>query len=114
MPVVFYVTKRANRPCGSGETDSWIGRKVAAGELNIENRNGFGILIVSSVESSSGGCHESFQTCKSGLRARGRRLFLLSVSLWFTGNKEQGLFVGIWVPSILSFGTLMSKGTSHE
>jgi len=30
--------------------------------------------------------------------------FLLSVYLWFTTNKEQGLFVGIWVPSILSFG----------
>jgi hypothetical protein len=30
--------------------------------------------------------------------------FLLSVTLWFTGNHEQGLFVGLWVPSILSFG----------
>jgi len=25
-----------------------------------------------------------------------------SVSLWFLGNREIGLFVGIWVPSILS------------
>ena len=33
--------------------------------------------------------------------------FVLSVSLWFTGSKDQGIFVGIWVPSILSFGTLM-------
>ena len=33
--------------------------------------------------------------------------FLLSVYLWFQGHKEQGLFVGIWVPSILSMGTLM-------
>lgn len=30
--------------------------------------------------------------------------FLFSVTLWFTGNREQGLFVGLWVPSILSFG----------
>ncbi|GAC1655425.1 MAG: hypothetical protein NVS4B3_20170 [Gemmatimonadaceae bacterium] len=30
--------------------------------------------------------------------------FLLSVALWFTGRHEQGLFVGLWVPSILSFG----------
>ena len=30
--------------------------------------------------------------------------FLLSVTLWFTGSREQGLFVGLWVPSILSFG----------
>ncbi|MEO5816784.1 MAG: hypothetical protein ABIT20_16035 [Gemmatimonadaceae bacterium] len=32
--------------------------------------------------------------------------FLLSVTLWFTGSHEQGLFVGLWVPSILSFGCL--------
>jgi hypothetical protein len=30
--------------------------------------------------------------------------FLLSVYLWFTGQKEEGQFVGIWVPSILAFG----------
>ena len=28
--------------------------------------------------------------------------FVYSVSLWFTGNKLEGIFVGIWVPSILS------------
>lgn len=33
--------------------------------------------------------------------------FLLSVSLWFSGYREEGVFVGIWVPSILSFGTLL-------
>lgn len=30
--------------------------------------------------------------------------FLLSVFLWFSGAKDQGVFVAIWVPSILSFG----------
>ena len=30
--------------------------------------------------------------------------FLASVSLWFFGYREEGLFVGLWVPSILSFG----------
>ena len=30
--------------------------------------------------------------------------FLLSVSLWFSGRKEEGQFVGIWVPSILAAG----------
>jgi len=30
--------------------------------------------------------------------------FLLSVYLWFGGEKESGVFVGIWVPSILAFG----------
>lgn len=29
--------------------------------------------------------------------------FLLSVSLWFNGQKDEGMFVGIWVPSILCF-----------
>ena len=33
--------------------------------------------------------------------------FLLSVSLWFSGQREEGMFVGIWVPSILSFGILV-------
>ena len=33
--------------------------------------------------------------------------FLLSVSLWFSGDRDQGLFVGLWVPSILAFGTLI-------
>jgi hypothetical protein len=36
--------------------------------------------------------------------------FLLSVSLWFSGSKEQGLFVGLWVPSILSLGALLLAG----
>ena len=36
--------------------------------------------------------------------------FLFSVSLWFFGEREQGIFVGLWVPSILSFGTLMMAG----
>jgi hypothetical protein len=33
--------------------------------------------------------------------------FVLSVTLWFGGNEEQGLFVGLWVPSILSLGALV-------
>ena len=40
--------------------------------------------------------------------------FLFSVWLWFGGQKEQGAFVGLWVPSILSFGTLMLNGGRHE
>lgn len=39
--------------------------------------------------------------------------FLFSISLWFTGNKQEGMFVGLWVPSILSFGTLV-LGSSHH
>lgn len=40
--------------------------------------------------------------------------FIFSVSLWFTGYKEQGVFVGLWVPSILAFGALMLAGEAHE
>jgi hypothetical protein len=32
--------------------------------------------------------------------------FLLSVSLWFSGHELQGIFVGIWVPSILALGSI--------
>lgn len=34
---------------------------------------------------------------------------LLAVYLWFTGQKDGGLFVGLWVPSILSLGALLRK-----
>ena len=30
--------------------------------------------------------------------------FVLSVTLWFAGSREEGLFVGLWVPSILAAG----------
>ncbi|HSL65213.1 MAG TPA: hypothetical protein VK874_11195 [Gaiellaceae bacterium] len=35
--------------------------------------------------------------------------FVLSVWLYFGGNEEQGIFVGLWVPSILSLGTLVLR-----
>lgn len=39
--------------------------------------------------------------------------FLLSIGLWFgvvggEPDHEAGLFVGLWVPSILSLGTLLA------
>ncbi len=42
--------------------------------------------------------------------------FVLSVTLWFTGSHDQGIFVGLWVPSILSFGAvaLQMAGDRHE
>ena len=33
--------------------------------------------------------------------------FLLSVYLYFSGSHQQGIFVGLWVPSILSAGNLL-------
>ena len=70
----------------------------------------------------------------SGLRARlahapgreaaARALFLLaaglsfglSVVLYFSGNEDAGIFVGIWVPSILALGALLvpRRAADHE
>jgi hypothetical protein len=36
--------------------------------------------------------------------------FVLSVALWFGGNELQGIFVGLWVPSILSLGAVVLRG----
>ncbi len=33
--------------------------------------------------------------------------FALSVVLWFGGHHEEGIFVGLWVPSILSLGAVV-------
>jgi hypothetical protein len=39
--------------------------------------------------------------------------FLFSVYLWFGGQREAGMFVGIWVPSILAFGAFAKAGGSR-
>lgn len=38
--------------------------------------------------------------------------FALSVSLWFTGNEQEAIFVGLWVPSILALGSLTVPRTA--
>ena len=40
--------------------------------------------------------------------------FVLSVALWFTGHREEGGFVGLWVPSILALGTLVMTGKENR
>lgn len=40
--------------------------------------------------------------------------FLLSVYLWFSGQKDAGLFVGVWVPSLLSAATLIKFITNRQ
>jgi hypothetical protein len=40
--------------------------------------------------------------------------FLLSVYLWFNGSEDQAVFVGLWVPSILSFGALVFSGMARN
>jgi len=34
--------------------------------------------------------------------------FLISVGAWFLVDREVGLFVGVWVPSILSLGAFLA------
>lgn len=50
---------------------------------------------------------------KTGFLMAAAISFVLSVYLWFTGSKDQGVFVGIWVPSILSLGALALSGKSN-
>ena len=38
--------------------------------------------------------------------------FLFSISLWFSGMRDEGLFVGLWVPSILGLGNLLLPAKS--
>ncbi len=38
--------------------------------------------------------------------------FLYSVTLWFMGFKLEGIFVGIWVPSILSASVALRQRRS--
>lgn len=40
--------------------------------------------------------------------------FCLSVGLWFSGDRERGLFVGLWVPSILAAANLFLLGESRD
>ncbi len=35
--------------------------------------------------------------------------FLLAVYVWFGGNKDAGLFIGLWVPSLFALATYLKK-----
>ena len=39
--------------------------------------------------------------------------FALSIVLWFTDNHQEGLFVGLWVPSILAAGAFWLTAVSR-
>lgn len=41
--------------------------------------------------------------------------FGMSIYLFFSGDTDRGIYVGLWVPSILSAGNLlMIKGAQHD
>jgi hypothetical protein len=56
---------------------------------------------------------QSFVSAAPEVRARSLILvaafisFVISVVLWFGGHHDQGIFVGLWVPSILSLGAIV-------
>jgi hypothetical protein len=54
------------------------------------------------------------QMAKLGFVIAAGASFLFSVYLWFSGSRQEGVFVGLWVPSILSFGTLILGRRSNE
>lgn len=39
--------------------------------------------------------------------------FVMSVYLFFSGDSDRGIFVGLWVPSILSAGTLLLRSSEY-
>lgn len=47
---------------------------------------------------------------KVAFLAAGLVSLALSVTLWFTGSREEGIFVGLWVPAIHSLGALVLSG----
>jgi hypothetical protein len=56
----------------------------------------------------------TFQKVKIAFLLAGFVSFLFSVYLWFFVDKEQGVFVGLWVPSVLALGALVLAGERDE
>ena len=47
---------------------------------------------------------------KAAFLAAGFLSLVLSVALWFSGSRDEGIFVGLWVPAIHSLGALVLSG----
>ena len=56
----------------------------------------------------------AFQRTKLAFMFAGFVSFLFSVTLWFFVDKDQGVFVGLWVPSVLALGALVLAGERDE
>jgi hypothetical protein len=50
---------------------------------------------------------KKFASSKTPILIAAGLSFLVSVYLWFFISKDSGLFVSVWVPSILAFGVFM-------
>lgn len=57
---------------------------------------------------------DSFHKTKVAFLVAGALSLILSVALWFTGSREEALFVGLWVPAIHSLGSLVLTGERRE
>ncbi len=76
-------------------------RKVATGHENSNRTHACGIeecMMTRTQKAKALFCFAAFLS------------FVVSVFLWFRVDKDYGLFVGIWVPSILSLGALLLTG----
>ena len=40
--------------------------------------------------------------------------FFLSIGLWFSGSRDEGVYVGLWVPSILAAGAFWVSAMSRR
>jgi len=40
--------------------------------------------------------------------------FAASIFLWFSGQRDEGVYVGLWVPSILAFGAYVKITLTRE
>ena len=38
----------------------------------------------------------------------------MSIYLWFSGQREEGVFVGLWVPSILAFAAYVKLSLARK
>ncbi len=55
----------------------------------------------------------SFHRAKLAFLVAGFASLVLSVILWFSGSRQEALFVGLWVPAIHSLGALVLVGENQ-
>ena len=67
------------------------------------------------IASASRAHASSFRVVSTGLfLVAAAASFVLSVTLGFTGSEQQGIFVGLWVPSILALGALLNSAEARR
>jgi hypothetical protein len=54
-----------------------------------------------------------FHRVKLAFLIAGFASLVLSVTLWFSGSRQEALFVGLWVPAIHGLGALLLVGENQ-